>query len=332
MTPFSSPKARRLGLMLALCLAIEASAPPPASAWFGWVDKWSGPGPFTGELYEVRVKCFGDSAPEPQEIMRLITEARLATPATFKDSWNRLADALEQVGKVFGLPEASSLADKTRSYAQTAPVNGARDTATTSDPNELLRAAVATANLHARKAATLSGSGIFLSFCAPDKSRRWSIELNMNYWRNKQRDANYAGGEDISMFTFMPSITRNVFENKRFDVLDAGVGVGGYQFRSAGFDDFTGWMIEPRLDLHGPTSWSNHPRSDVRRIASMLSIRLGLMIVGGFEADAFAATGDKAVKIDAEANPTVAVFVNMNSLFTRTLTAPPSLRTGAAAP
>ena len=60
MTPFpSSPKARRLGLMLALCLVIEASAPAPALAWFGWLDEWSGPGEFWGLLYEMRLVCFG---------------------------------------------------------------------------------------------------------------------------------------------------------------------------------------------------------------------------------------------------------------------------------
>ena len=260
--------------------------------------------------------------------MHLITEARFATEAA---AWNRLADALEQVRTVFGLP-LTDLVEDTRSYANRFSANAVRDAATTGEAIRLLDRAVAAVNSQARKAATLAGSGIFVSFCSPEKARRWSVELNLNHWRQKERDPNYAGGENISMFSFMPSVTRNVFENKPYDVLDAGVGVGGYLFRSKGFDDFGGWMIEPRLDIHAPTSWSNHPRNHPKRIASMVSLRVGLMIVSGFEADAFAATGDKAVKIEAEANPTWGVFVNLNSLFTRTLTAPPSLRTTAAAP
>ena len=34
--------------------------PAPAQAWFGWLDDLSGPGPFWGEQYEVRVACIGD--------------------------------------------------------------------------------------------------------------------------------------------------------------------------------------------------------------------------------------------------------------------------------
>src|SRR5688572_9025277 len=56
---FSSPKARRLGLLLALCFVIEASAPAPALAWFGWLDKWSGPGPFWGQLYRSEERRVG---------------------------------------------------------------------------------------------------------------------------------------------------------------------------------------------------------------------------------------------------------------------------------
>lgn len=50
----------RVGLSLLLCVAAQLAAPPPAHAWFGWLDKFSGPGDFVGLLVEARLFCFGE--------------------------------------------------------------------------------------------------------------------------------------------------------------------------------------------------------------------------------------------------------------------------------
>lgn len=80
MTPLPLPKARRLGMMLALCLMVEASAPAPALAWIAWLDEWSGPGPFWGLLYEARLLCFGPDNGVAKLVERL-QQAQLTTQA-----------------------------------------------------------------------------------------------------------------------------------------------------------------------------------------------------------------------------------------------------------
>lgn len=48
-----------------LCLMVLSGLlnAAPASAWFGWLDSLSGPGRFRGDLYEVRLYCFGPESP-----------------------------------------------------------------------------------------------------------------------------------------------------------------------------------------------------------------------------------------------------------------------------
>lgn len=45
---FIVARARRLAVALVLCTLVQLTAPTPALAWFGWLDEWSGPGPFWG--------------------------------------------------------------------------------------------------------------------------------------------------------------------------------------------------------------------------------------------------------------------------------------------
>src|SRR6185436_12223722 len=56
-TLFTRLRLRSLAGALAMLLVLLK--PTPAQAWFGWLDEWSGPGPWLGQLYEVRVACFG---------------------------------------------------------------------------------------------------------------------------------------------------------------------------------------------------------------------------------------------------------------------------------
>jgi hypothetical protein len=49
-----------LGLFVAMLM------PAPAFAWFGWLDKLSGAGPFWGLLFDVRAVCFGQEYDGPK--------------------------------------------------------------------------------------------------------------------------------------------------------------------------------------------------------------------------------------------------------------------------
>lgn len=66
---------RRLRVVLVVCVLVQLSVPPPALAWFGWLDKWSGPGQWIGALTDIRLMCFGDKVlpdglPTQQRVMK----------------------------------------------------------------------------------------------------------------------------------------------------------------------------------------------------------------------------------------------------------------------
>jgi hypothetical protein len=52
---------RRLGFVLICGGILQLLTPAPAQAWFGWLDKLSGPGPFLTWDLEYRVFCVDDS-------------------------------------------------------------------------------------------------------------------------------------------------------------------------------------------------------------------------------------------------------------------------------
>ena len=55
--------ARRLGVLWALTALVSLVLPATAQAWWERIEKLSGPGPFSGEVYEFRVACFGEVTP-----------------------------------------------------------------------------------------------------------------------------------------------------------------------------------------------------------------------------------------------------------------------------
>ena len=127
------------------------------------------------------------------------------------------------------------------------------------------------------------------------------------------------------MYTIMPSLTWNTFNGRKYDILEFGIGAGAYVFRSDGLDDFGGLIIQPKVDVHFPTSWSNEKLNHPKRILSMFTVRGSVMWVPqGFGQDAFAAPGEKTKNFGPEAKPSVSLFFNLNSLFTRTVSLPAS--------
>jgi hypothetical protein len=194
--------------------------------------------------------------------------------------------------------------------------------------------------------ATIAGTGMFWSACPNEKERRVSIELNVNDWHSfdNENNASFSGGTSIRFITVMPSVTWRMFANQKADVLDVGIAAGYYAFTSEGFATVDGFIVEPlRVDLHAPSSWAAYPRSNPKRLVSMVSLRAGVMTIpAGFAANAFA-RGSHRGPIKAEIVPTIGLFFNLNSLLSNktlkpTITAPitsapgASRRSGAAAP
>ena len=59
--------------------------PAPAHAWFGWLDNLSGPGPFHGLEFDVRLACFMDQptwsqAAAATTVVKSFTETLLKSP------------------------------------------------------------------------------------------------------------------------------------------------------------------------------------------------------------------------------------------------------------
>lgn len=162
------------------------------------------------------------------------------------------------------------------------------------------------------------GPGMFVSLCTENRERRYSIELNVGDWRSLDNANNdrFSAHNSIRLITVMPSVTWSVFRNKNHDYLDLGMAAGYYAFSSNGFDKVNGFIWEPlRIDFHAPSSWASHPRTDIRRVVSMFTLRLGWMsIPGGLPVGSFA-PGSHDRDISTELVPTMGAFFNLNSLF-----------------
>jgi hypothetical protein len=167
----------------------------------------------------------------------------------------------------------------------------------------------------------LSG-GVTYSACAvrEGQKRRASLDLGFRFLRfTDVADSNrFAGGNEIALTTLVPSFSWRVFSDRRFDVVDAGVGAGVYWFssrgaNSGGFESFSGVILEPvRLDFHAPSVLTrNH------WWAAIPNLRFGLLVFpDGFKANAFgpALTADKARPIGAEWLKNFGIFFDLDPI------------------
>jgi hypothetical protein len=167
--------------------------------------------------------------------------------------------------------------------------------------------------------------GITFSACKvrPGETRRASIDLGFRLLRYTDDSASnaFAGGNSISLSTFVPAFEWRVFTNPRIDVVDAGVGAGVYFFTSlgsspGGFNSFSGLIVEPvRLDFHAPTVLTRD-----HWWAAIPNLRFGLIVFpGGFDTNAFGPllTGDKARRIDAEWLKNFGIFFDLEPIVRR---------------
>lgn len=328
----ASVGARRLGVSLWLCVVIQFVAPAPALAWFGWLDKWSGPGEFKGWLYEARLVCFGDQSGvrqiqdaylrAQQSTRRVSRLGRDLTPEESRailSNWEEVLLLLEAAQLRWHASEIDRRSVQTalQRWATLVSTKVADVTSLTSLTDELDKEIEPPLNRLAGQVIAQGATGILWSVCSDQKERRLSIELNIHDWRGVDNDNNraFSNGNTIRLITVMPSITWNVIGNRKADVLDVGMGGGFYAFSSKGFDTVRGFIIQPvRIDLHAPTAWAGYEWSDARRWLSLLTFRWGLVSVpSGFAADAFA-DASRAERIPAEFVQSVAVFGNLNSL------------------
>ncbi|MEZ5291107.1 MAG: hypothetical protein R2745_08500 [Vicinamibacterales bacterium] len=342
---------RRLGLAVLTCVAVQLTAPAPAFAWFGLLDKWSGPGGFWGRLYEVRVICFGPSSTVP-ELEAALARARQSFERVSASSidllpsdvdsvatdWNSFASFLEQSTQRWqGDTQAANRLQALIDQHLRQPFDRIRQNYSrpglrlSNNDSNMVRTnfvqfesafELAAAAIHILKVQVFAAgaTGMFWSLCDENVERRVSIEINVDDWsgyRNANNEA-FSGGERIRFITVAPSLTWNPIPSKKADVVDLGISGGYYAFSSKGFDSVQGFVVEPlRVELHAPTLWSKYPRTDVRRLVSMFTYRFALKTIPtGFSADAFA-PGSHDGRIPAELVPMHGLFFNLNSLLSR---------------
>lgn len=300
--------------LVASCLAalvVQTAWPASAYAWWEKLEKLSGPGPFTGWVYEFRVACFG-AEDESFRIANVKTSSARVAIATARsqrssgkpdwvparDSWNDAAETWAAIIDETYVPRSRTGAPATEDDANRAEAD-ARDFRNRAYAFGMAKSAV----------------GVFWSFCSPEKDRRVGLDVSLSTLDASGRDY-YAGGAPINLDTLMASVSWRMLADTNFDVVDVSTGGGVYWFTSNGFPSKSGVVLQPvRFTFRAPPSWSSKRASHIKRWAALPSYAFGITTFpGGFEADDFNATGDRAVRLPRELIATHYVFVNVQPL------------------
>jgi len=166
--------------------------------------------------------------------------------------------------------------------------------------------------------------GVTYSACPVEKdlNRRVSVEFAFRLFHTfSDRSKDYAGGNQIKLATFVPSIGWRPLvgiSHGKIDAVDVGSGAGIYWFSSkgaspGGFDAFSGMILEPvRMDFHAP-SWLT--AKTAWQWSAVPNVRLGWVIFpAGFKANAFGKTAkpEQAKRIPAELVRNWAIFADLS--------------------
>jgi hypothetical protein len=168
--------------------------------------------------------------------------------------------------------------------------------------------------------------GVTYSACPIEKdvNRRVSIDIAFRLMHTyTARSLDYAGGNQIKLATFVPSVSWRPLVgvgNGKIDLVDLAAGAGIYWLSSSGaqpggFDAFSGMILEPlRIDFHAPSKLAE---SKKWWWTAVPSFRVGVaMFPAGFKAGAFGktATPDESDRIPAEWIPNWAIFADISPI------------------
>ena len=304
-TPLTRWRGARRATMLAVVVALlTLGLPLPAFAWWGWLEKLSGPPDLNGPQFEVRVVCFGEKPPE------VALAESLAADATALMVAARGTDDQSKEWQIAG----EKWREVTNAWA--AALDEAPPSGGTGNNRERAFDWRARAwRLEGRERAKLmatSSAGVMWSLCRPDRERRLALDVNWGLWGN-DGTADYAGGAPIRLSTLMTSVSWRLLADTDWDFVDLSAGGGVYWFTSEGFPSQQGVVLQPaRITVRAPSSWSGKPLGDWRRWAAIPVYGIGLTVFpAGFEATDFAGVEGKAVRIPRELLTTQYFFVNV---------------------
>lgn len=333
----------RLIVSSVLGIVAVIGSPRPADAWFGWLDKFSGPGGYGGLLFDVRAFCFGEDSPvaslqgklasarsQSKIMIDVLNTVRLASSDSASVEFRRLFGGFDSA--------ASAFIAELRNVNADFPVIDPAEIASVDAELALMRAVLAGENgsfaalrlpqlisavqdldssLKAlgdkehRAYAALTATGIFLTFCDTSKRTRWAFDVDASVWRTFKGSSDFASGQHVWFAMVAPAVTRHLRSDPSSDFIDAGIGVGAYRFMSRGFEDRGGLLLNPRLEFHGPTAWNS--RTGWRRHFAALTLRTGFLILPSEIGAGELGVGSKRVR-NWELVKNIAIFFHLPSL------------------
>src|ERR1700730_8385924 len=195
--------------------------PAPAQAWFGWLCDLSGPGPFWGEQYEVRVACFGKDDETPKKLAGLLFNAKVltyrvfgSTPAPVGDArvaWDTFQKALDvspinnpvfsegakalnpsDIKNFKDALSASIFAPNPSGVTPTANEIASRQAApnTVQIPDfatDLIKKGLLLVEESYKANVSINSTGVAWSLCSPGTTRRLALELGLTFWQANSR-------------------------------------------------------------------------------------------------------------------------------------------------
>lgn len=301
---------RAIGVACGMAALLLVVTPEPAYAWWGKLEKLSGPRDLTGPQFDFRVVCFGD-LPKGAALAKEAAEISLRALGSERDApaWRTVSERWTSAAQAW----ASYLNE-----TFTVPVVPRTDRNTLDYETHAAQLRTFVERFAERAKPTLmstSSAGVLGSFCKPVKERRFSLDVGLGAWSNNG-SVEYANGEPIKLNTLMTSISWRVFPDKRWDVLQISAGGGLYWFTSEEFAAQRGFVMQPgRLTVQAPSSWSQGSATIWKRLLALPVYGIGFTVFpSGFEASDFGGVGDAAVRIPSELVVTHYFFLNWQPL------------------
>jgi hypothetical protein len=305
-----------------LCVLVLITTSAPAQAWFEWLDYLSGPGPFYGVKVDLRVWCSGPPTPW-KEVRASVDKAVLASltmprRTDLSIQWNPVFDGLARSNEVLPLFSQKWFQDMleagkkmVRALESAEPV--AVDPLVVVRTGEFFHALV---DRFERASVSIASTGIFISLCKSDRIRSLAVEIGFTALQANS-NPDYALDHTIRLYTFTGGLSYRLPLPPDRDFIDIGFNAGMYRFNSRGFDGFSGFTLEPYVDLHGPTRLID--AGGLKQLGGLLSVRVGLVFFpGGFDGAQFASAPSKPERISGrEGSLSATVFFNLTPLLWR---------------
>jgi hypothetical protein len=305
--------------LVALVLFVAMLMPAPAFAWFGWLDKLSGPGRFFGFLFEVRAICFGDREPGATlaAARELEATARASRNKQNIEAWRRAAIAWKTSALIWSVATGEDA-------VPTPEIESATEVDTLSKYIDEYKRFVFTQQDRTERAA---GIGVLASVCPTGLVRRSSIDFAIDVYQQYHRREEFAGGAPIYLTMAKTSYSLPLFPKRKYDILDLSMGAGAFWFTSRGFvEPVRGLFLEPvRFYLHAPSRWgdktavgNNKKPSTLQRALTIPVLSAGAVVYpNGFAPNVFVSQdqlnrGQTQERIGSEVSWSVGVFINVH--------------------